>query len=272
MKYFGIITFTLVLLVGASISAMEVGKVAAVEPRAEGENIVIPLELNNKVAMTALELPLKFSEGATLVGVSFEDTRSQDFDLKVAAIDNAENTVIIALIPMVYGEKSDLAPGEGVIANLEFSIDDPDLEVIEITPTSMKNPSHEMMFIYFDENRNMLDTRPNFNDITVALSEIANVTPGLPTEFKLYQNAPNPFNPSTGINYDLPKASHVKLDIYNVLGQNVTTLVDSYQEAGAQSVIWDGTDKYGSSVASGMYFYRIEADDFQATKKMMMLK
>jgi hypothetical protein len=269
MKYFGIITLTLVLLIGASVSAMDVGKVAAVEPRAEADNIVVPVELDNKVAMTALELPLKFSEGATLVGVSFEDTRSQDFDLKVAKIDNAAKTVVIALIPMVYGEKSDLAPGKGVIANLEFSIDDPNLENIEISTTSIESPSHELMFVYFDDNRNLVDARPEFADINVPRIPTG---PAVPARYELHQNAPNPFNPVTGINYDLPKASHVRLEIFNILGQNVKTLVDGYQEAGYQNVIWDGTNNSNAPVASGMYFYRIEADDFQATKKMMMLK
>jgi hypothetical protein len=272
MKLFGIISFTLVLLIGASISAMDVGKIAAVEPRAEAENIVVPVELNNNIEMTALELPLAFSDGATLVGVSFEGTRSQDFDLKVAKIDNAAHTVVIALIPMVYGENSNLAPGNGVIANLEFSIDDPNLETIEITPTSMENPSHDLMFIYLDDSKNLVDEQPEFGDITVALSEITGVDPALPTKFELHQNAPNPFNPITGINYDLPKASFVRLEVFNILGQNVKTLVDDYQEAGFQSITWDGTNNNNTPVASGMYFYRIEADDFQATKKMMMLK
>ena len=89
---------------------------------------------------------------------------------------------------------------------------------------------------------------------------------------KYLLKAPNPFNPTTRINYDLPKATHVNLTVFNVLGQTVTTLKDGFMEAGSHSITWNGTDNGGATVASGIYFYRIEADDFQATKKMMMLK
>jgi hypothetical protein len=273
MKNFGIITLALVLLFGVSVGAMEAGKLSAVNASMEADNIIVPIELNNNVAMTAMDLPLKFSEGVTLVGVSFDGTRSENFDLKVAKIDNDNNTVVIGLIPMVYGEKPVLEPGSGVIANLEFSITDPTVEDIEIETTSMENPSHDLMFVYSDEERNLVDLQPEFANISVALSEVGgNSSSMLPVKYDLKQNAPNPFNPTTVLSYDLPKASHVSLEVYNVLGQNVKTLVDTYQEAGTNSVMWDGTDNGGTQVASGLYFYRLTADGFQATKKMMMLK
>jgi methionine-rich copper-binding protein CopC len=272
MKFFGIITLTLVFLMGASISAMEAGKIANMEPTEQDGNYIIPLQLNNKVEMTALEIPLKFSEGVTLEEVSFDGTRSENFDLKVAKINNDDNTVVIALIPMVYGKNSALEPGQGSVANLEFSVEDPNLDKIEISVTSMENPSHELMFIYQDENKNLIDVTPEMGPISIAFSEITGDNAIVPDEFGLHQNAPNPFNPTTMILYDLPKATNVRMEVYNLLGQNVKTLVNSFQEAGTQSVIWDGTDNDGYQVASGMYFYRIEADDFQATKKMMMLK
>lgn len=272
MKNFGIITLALVLLFGVSVGAMEAGKLSAVNATMEADNIIVPIELNNNVAMTALDLPLKFSEGVTLVGVSFDGTRSENFDLKVAKIDNVNNTVVIGLIPMVYGENSALEPGSGVIANLEFSIMDPTVEDIEISTTSMDNPSHDLMFVYSDENQNLVGLQPEIANISVALSEIGGSSSMLPTSYDLKQNAPNPFNPTTVLSYDLPKASQVSLEVYNVLGQNVKTLVDQFQEAGTNSVMWDGTDNGGSQVASGLYFYRLTADGFQATKKMMMLK
>jgi len=271
MKNFGIITLALVLLFGASVGAMEAGKLSAASATMEADNIIVPIELNNDVAMTALDLPLKFSEGVTLVGVSFDGTRSENFDLATAKIDNVNNTVVIGLIPMVYGEKTILEPGSGVIANLEFSITDPSVENIEISTTSLKNPSHDLMFVYSDDQRNLVALQPDLANISVALSEVGGDNL-LPKAFDLKQNAPNPFNPTTMVSYDLPKASNVSLEIYNVLGQNVRTLVNDFQEAGTQSVMWDGTDNGGSQVASGLYFYRLTADGFQATKKMMMLK
>lgn len=93
-----------------------------------------------------------------------------------------------------------------------------------------------------------------------------------PSSFVLRQNYPNPFNPETHISYMLPHDGNVKLMVYSVRGQKVRTLVNGFQATGPQSVRWDGTDDKGNSVASGIYFYRIEAGEFIDTKKMMMLK
>ena len=89
----------------------------------------------------------------------------------------------------------------------------------------------------------------------------------LPTEFGLDQNYPNPFNPSTEISFSLPKATNVKLEIFNLLGQKVVTLVDGAKEAGIYSVTWNG-----SNVSSGVYFYRLTTPEFVMSKKMLLMK
>ena len=96
--------------------------------------------------------------------------------------------------------------------------------------------------------------------------------PGLPEDFALSQNYPNPFNPTTTIYFDLPVRSHVNLTIYNVLGQSVKTLVDEDLAAGKYEETWDGKSDSGAHVATGIYFYKIEAESFVETKKMMLLK
>jgi hypothetical protein len=88
-----------------------------------------------------------------------------------------------------------------------------------------------------------------------------------PTTFKLYQNYPNPFNPSTTISYDLPVRSRVKLSIYNLLGQEVATLIEGEQEPGRYNVNFDA-----SGLPSGVYFYRLEAGNFVEQKKMILIK
>ncbi len=100
---------------------------------------------------------------------------------------------------------------------------------------------------------------------------------GLPGSFVLEQNYPNPFNPVTEIRYGLPSDSRVTLTIYNMLGQEVIRLVDGAQGAGYRSVSWNGTSSAGSSVASGLYFYKLEAtgtdgSTFTASRKMLLLK
>ena len=89
----------------------------------------------------------------------------------------------------------------------------------------------------------------------------------VPGVYALEQNYPNPFNPATTINFSLAKPSNVKLMIYNILGQQVRTLVDTRMNAGQQSVTFDA-----SRLASGVYFYRLDAGDFSSVKKMLLLK
>lgn len=97
-------------------------------------------------------------------------------------------------------------------------------------------------------------------------------TPTTPKVFSLSQNYPNPFNPKTIIKFALPKDSWVRLEVYNVLGQKVKTLVDEKLTAGLKEVEWDGMSDKGFEVASGIYFYKISADEFTDIKKMVMLK
>ena len=113
MKHYGIITIALVLLICTSVYAAESNSLMAPKVRYEADRVVVPLELNNEVAMTALDLPLQFSEGVTLEEVTFEGTRSEDFDFKWANIDNEKRIVVIGLIPALDGEKPDLAPEAG---------------------------------------------------------------------------------------------------------------------------------------------------------------
>jgi hypothetical protein len=95
---------------------------------------------------------------------------------------------------------------------------------------------------------------------------------GLPGEFSLSENYPNPFNPETKIGYSLPRACRVRLEIFNILGQRLRTLVDEDHAAGRAEVIWDGKDDSGKEVSSGIYFYRLRAEDFTEAKKMLLLK
>jgi hypothetical protein len=94
----------------------------------------------------------------------------------------------------------------------------------------------------------------------------------LPSKFALLENYPNPFNPSTVIQYAIPKAVRVKLTIYNVLGEKIRTLVDSYKPAGIKQVLWDGRNELGQRVASGVYLYRLEAGEFTKTRRLVVMR
>jgi hypothetical protein len=95
---------------------------------------------------------------------------------------------------------------------------------------------------------------------------------GVPTRYALRPNYPNPFNPVTTIQYDLPKTERVSLVVYNVKGEKVRELVGRDQPQGRYEVYWDGRDFAGNPAASGVYFYRLVAGDFVETRKMVLLK
>ncbi len=94
----------------------------------------------------------------------------------------------------------------------------------------------------------------------------------IPSEYKLYPNVPNPFNSSTKISYDLKETIKIKLTIYNIIGQEIAILLNEEQTPGRKSVIWDGRDKFGRNVSSGIYFYTFEAGHFNQTKKLVLVK
>ncbi|UCC44089.1 MAG: T9SS type A sorting domain-containing protein, partial [Candidatus Zixiibacteriota bacterium] len=101
---------------------------------------------------------------------------------------------------------------------------------------------------------------------------LATQSENLPSEYELYQNYPNPFNPETNISFAVPTAGHVRLVVYNVLGQAVRTLMDQELSVGIYDVTWDGSDDYDRPVASGVYLYRLEARSLSLSRKMMLLK
>ena len=93
----------------------------------------------------------------------------------------------------------------------------------------------------------------------------------LPSAISLGQNFPNPFNPSTTIEYSLEQAGYVQLAVYNIMGQTVRQLVKGYTHAGNHRVVWDGTSQDGSSVAAGIYFYQLRTGDVSVVRKMLLL-
>ncbi|MDH3889891.1 MAG: T9SS type A sorting domain-containing protein [candidate division Zixibacteria bacterium] len=94
----------------------------------------------------------------------------------------------------------------------------------------------------------------------------------LPTDYALGQNYPNPFNPNTSIAFALPEATEVMLEVYNLLGQRVKTLINRRLEAGHHAAVWDSRNESGQTVSSGVYFYRMETPNYMESRKMVLLK
>jgi hypothetical protein len=106
-------------------------------------------------------------------------------------------------------------------------------------------------------------------EVKFTTNDVENI---VPMEYTLGQNYPNPFNPSTILSYSLPQAAKVRLDIYNLKGQLVKTLVNTHQEAGQHNAVWNGKDMNNRSVASGVYLYRLSNPNKTITKRMLLVK
>jgi len=94
----------------------------------------------------------------------------------------------------------------------------------------------------------------------------------IPLSYQLKQNYPNPFNPETHIYFEIPQMHDVKLEIYNILGQKVRSLINGAYNPGRHTVTWNGRNDSGMIVPSGVYIYRLHAGSFMVSKKMLMLK
>lgn len=121
-------------------------------------------------------------------------------------------------------------------------------------------------WLMFDELENKIDSLPETGVREVGEKET------VPEKFVLLQNYPNPFNPTTNIEFVIPEPAQVKIEIFNILGEKIVTLVNEKLGAGHKVVEWDGKDDQGIDVSTGIYFYRLKAGDFTQTKKMVLLK
>ena len=101
---------------------------------------------------------------------------------------------------------------------------------------------------------------------------LSEIEPNIPTEYALFHNYPNPFNPITTLRYYLPRDINVIITIYDIMGKVVKTLINSPQNTGYKSIHWNATNNAGQPVSTGVYLYTIEAGEFKQTKKMILLK
>ena len=128
----------------------------------------------------------------------------------------------------------------------------------------------------------MVDVVPNVsaNQIVTVLEGEGVITgvhygesaPITPQKYELEQNYPNPFNPQTLFNYQVPKGGKVTITIYNVLGQKISTLIDEVKPPGRYRIEWSGKDDRGEVVPSGLYIYRLEANGFSDSRKMLLIR
>jgi len=243
------------------------------DARGVGDCWSVGLDVINDQPLAGMDIPLRFGQPGDpieLVRVEFVG-RVVDWDFTHAQIDNQNKTVILGLISELISMRpnADLdvsAAGKARVAELIFRMDTGYKP--HITTFTTIYPDHRLTFLYNEVDVHGLTVKeyePRF-EVDVNLKETV-----LPREFSLSENYPNPFNPSTSFDLSLPVASEYAIHIYNVTGQQVRTYRGRL-EAGVHRITWDGRNGQGTAVASGAYFYRVEAGSFTDTRRMMLLK
>jgi hypothetical protein len=175
------------------------------------------------------------------------------------------------MISLAFGN-TPLSPGSGKLASIKFNVKagTPDGK---ITIDSTKYNDTQSLEI---TPSNGIPFVPYFTGGYIRIGNPTDIKNDdytfLPKEFALEQNYPNPFNPSTNIKFALPAECDVKLAIFNVLGQKVKTLIDRRLSAGSYNITFDGRGDNNIQLASGIYYYRITAGDFNRNRTMMLLK
>ena len=196
-------------------------------------------------------------------GYNIFDYSGNNFDAHFCCLSSMTRSMEVVQtgvpwLSMFGGESGTLSPDDS--RSLLFRVDGSDLEIGSYSGTINLYPNHNPHIIQ----------RATVNlEVTEDLSIARNI---IPDEYVLHQNYPNPFNPITNIQYDLPQTIDVKIDIYDIRGRRVKSLVNQSQEPGFKSIQWNALNDFGERVGSGMYFYRIETTDFNKTKKMILLK
>jgi hypothetical protein len=283
MKIFLKFTFSILLIlifltVSATYAQTYTGNVSIDSKQVKpGDKFTLDLRLNNNnIDIGGIFVPLKYAGDDIVFDSATFDGSLLTPNFTEAVSVQANNVVWISYIPSSLYVITPIVATEGLIAKLHFSVSqfaqqglisiDSINEVYEVSPG-----------IYYPKNIQVSDQLGNttyYPDFTKGIVSISvptdvddNLVNGLPSDFGLSQNYPNPFNPSTIIEYSLPTASHVKLEIFNVLGQLVKTLVNSSLEAGVHTVQYDASDQ-----SSGIFFYRLTHEQGVETKKMILVK
>jgi len=242
---------------------LSIGPVSA----APGESdIIVPINLDSEdYQVAAIQFDLNFDTDA--LQVTSVDKTERTTNLDIFNFSNTSSGVRIAATGIGHA----VDRGVGSVADVTFEVSQNAVEGdywMELSGVVLADPFGGEIEVTSDGN---------WFTIYQATDVEPTQTFFLPQEFALEQNYPNPFNPCTDIRYQIAdgKSSvHTSFKIYNILGQEVRTLVDTYQNPGYYTISWDGRDRQGNIVPCGVYFYRlsVDGDYWTRTKRMVLLK
>ena len=274
---------------GISSSAWSYSGIVSVDTiQAEaGDHVAIPIRLsNNDESISALSVPLHIgSPYATIDSVSFVGSLlPDDFVPWVDPPDDPNDSVFITLIGTWTSPTPTITVSEGIIAIMYMTVSPsaPDgyipIDSFFTTVDTYPGPDGEpvevprIRQVLASDATGMIVYLPDFVEGGIIVMSPTAVDDdskdnNLPSSFSLAQNYPNPFNPVTTIEYSIPQGSHVKLEVFNILGQSVVTLVDGHQSPGTYTVDFDAFNQ-----PSGIYFYRLTHSEGAETRKMTLVK
>jgi hypothetical protein len=221
---------------GKTVAVDAVGSLSWTSPEATNDPSVtkVTLALSNGANVYAVQLTSKVDVSqVSIEGVSV--ALPDGWDMKWNVVDNELRVAMAGATPLPSG-------------------------AVAAIMVRLKNKESRLSF--------STDAMLNETSQPLGAVEIAAV----PSEFALQLNYPNPFNPSTTIKYQIANDANVNLDIWNLQGQKIRTLVGKEQKSGYYSVVWDGRNDAGQTVSTGLYLYRVQAGSFVATHKMLMIK
>ena len=232
----------------------------------------------NDANLTSMIIPVQISSGyITCTGITFSGSLDGGAMTKSYDIDGSH--IKIYYMPATDQAASVISATSGVIATLQLHADAaaPDYFVtIDAVEEDMSFEANGQIFSRWDRIELADDMGsgallPNYSPSVITIQKVTDIADGtedlLPDSYELSQNYPNPFNPATTIQLALPQKSNVRLEIFNLLGQRVASLINGELEAGYHEINWDA-----GNAPSGVYFYRLTADSHTLTRKMLLLK
>lgn len=248
-----------ILLMGVGVlSADQASGKAVVElcssdaiPVADGEMLTFPVAVSTEIFLAGAQFRLSFDASKVVPQDPVLTERSENMTLVYAVHGNE----MIILVYSTGGEQ--IAPGSGPLLNV---------------PCTFKGGDQSPGLLSVEE---VILADVEAQAIPAIVRTTMSERIQAPTYYGLAQNYPNPFNPETDIQYQIADGGspvHTTLKIYNILGQEVRSLVNGMRSPGYHAVTWDGSDNSGYQVASGVYFYRLVAGDYIDTRSMLLLK
>ncbi len=232
--------------------------VLAGEGSSGSRNNPVEIVLKNHIPVSGIQFNLHDKPNILTCTSAVAGKSAADFSLSIQDRD----TCVTVLLYDTEGKT--IAAGDDTVLTLFFDVDS-----IQLSGTILLKFSEVIVADSLAQAIPVVAVDGSFNITTTAVKEGGNVKPG---SFQLQQNFPNPFNTQTRISYILTQKSQVQIDILNISGCRVATLINACQAAGEHSACWNGRDDRGNDLPTGLYFYRLQAGKNIAVKRCLLLK